>query len=221
VVLILFSRITLRDAVKKHFWKLSLMPLLAATGSPVHGQLPGSDAASPAISRIPGFLADHCTECHDSDVKKGGLDLNRLRPEDPALHPDIWEKVVRRLRTRQMPPAGKPRPDEATYEATVSALASVLDSAAAAQPNPGRTDSVRRLNRTEYQNAIRDLLALDIDAATLLPPAIFPPAFSTATFQPRKRSAGWRWVCRAATLTATPSACDQTTLRRITSKVSR
>src|SRR5207249_5925262 len=84
-------------------------------------------------------------------------------------HPQVWEKVVRRLRARQMPPAGRKRPDEDTYGAVVSQLENVLDRAAAERPNPGRTDTIRRLTRTEYQNAIRDLLALDIDAASLLP----------------------------------------------------
>src|SRR5258705_469710 len=65
--------------------------------------------------------------------------------------------------------AGLPRPDEATYNAVVSSLESALDSAAAAKPNPGRTDTFRRLNRTEYQNSIRDLLALEVDVASLLP----------------------------------------------------
>ena len=80
-----------------------------------------------------------------------------------------WEKVVRKLRGRMMPPAGLPRPDEATYDALVSHLETSLDRAAAARPNPGRTDTFRRLNRTEYQNAIRDILALDVDVSALLP----------------------------------------------------
>ena len=68
-----------------------------------------------------------------------------------------------------MPPVGRPRPDERTYESFVAALEAELDRVAATRPNPGRTPTLRRLNRTEYQNAIRDLLALDIDAAALLP----------------------------------------------------
>ena len=88
-----------------------------------------------------------------------------MSPEQPQ----IWEKVVRRLRARQMPPAGKKRPDESTYDAVLARLESSLDDAAAQHPNPGRTETFRRLNRTEYQNAIRDLLALEIDAAALLP----------------------------------------------------
>ncbi|HEX8201278.1 MAG TPA: DUF1592 domain-containing protein, partial [Isosphaeraceae bacterium] len=82
---------------------------------------------------------------------------------------EVWEKVVRRLVARQMPPEPRTRPEERDYEAVVSAVAGALDRAAAAHPEPGRTDTFRRLNRTEYQNAIRDLLALDIDAAAWLP----------------------------------------------------
>ncbi len=111
----------------------------------------------------------YCVSCHDADVKKGGLDLQSLIPDDVAQHPARWEQVVRMLRARQMPPTGKDRPGEKTYEAVVASLASTLDRGAAAEPDPGRTGTFRRLNRTEYQNAIRDLLALDIDAAALLP----------------------------------------------------
>jgi hypothetical protein len=86
-----------------------------------------------------------------------------------AAHPGVWEKVVRKLAARQMPPLGRRRPDEQTYVSFVAALEAELDRVAAARPDPGRTATLRRLNRTEYQNAIRDLLALDIDAAALLP----------------------------------------------------
>ena len=88
---------------------------------------------------------------------------------NPAQHPETWEKVVRKLSARYMPPAGAPRPDEGTYTSLVSALEASLDSVAKASPNPGRTDTFRRLNRTEYQNAIRDLLAVDVDVTALLP----------------------------------------------------
>jgi Protein of unknown function (DUF1592)/Protein of unknown function (DUF1588)/Protein of unknown function (DUF1595)/Protein of unknown function (DUF1585)/Protein of unknown function (DUF1587) len=86
-----------------------------------------------------------------------------------AAHPEVWEKVARKLAVRQMPPAGRPRPDERAYETFVAALEAELDRVAAARPDPGRTPALRRLNRTEYQNAVRDLLALDVDAAALLP----------------------------------------------------
>ena len=84
---------------------------------------------------------------------------------------ETWEKVARKLRTRTMPPAGRPRPDQATYQSVVSWLETELDRAAAANPNPGRTESLHRLNRAEYRNAVRDLLALEhLDIGILLPP---------------------------------------------------
>jgi hypothetical protein len=110
-----------------------------------------------------------CVGCHDSDAKKGGFILAEILADPIERHPQVWEKVVRRLRARQMPPAGEVRPDEGTYDSVVEQLAATLDRAAAQRPNPGRTETIRRLNRTEYQNAIRDLLSLDIHAATWLP----------------------------------------------------
>src|SRR5262245_1194885 len=115
------------------------------------------------------FVAQHCTDCHNRDDKKAGLALDVISSEDLAAHSAVWEKVVRKLAARQMPPLGRPRPDERTYASFVTALEAELDRAAAARPDPGRTATLRRLNRTEYQNAIRDLLALEIDAAALLP----------------------------------------------------
>ena len=87
----------------------------------------------------------------------------------PGAQPELWEKVVRKLRTGVMPPPNMPQPSEADRLAILTWLETSLDAASAAKPNPGRTETLRRLNRTEYQNAIRDLLALDIDAASLLP----------------------------------------------------
>ncbi len=107
--------------------------------------------------------------CHDEDEKKGGLALDTVAA-DVSRHQEVWEKVVRKLRARQMPPVGrKERPDEATYDATIAYLETSLDRVAAAHPNPGRTATIRRLTRTEYQNAIRDLLALRVDVSSLLP----------------------------------------------------
>ncbi|HJZ55251.1 MAG TPA: DUF1592 domain-containing protein [Gemmataceae bacterium] len=114
-------------------------------------------------------VGDFCLGCHDAGTAKGGLDLAAALSEDVGRNPQVWEKVVRRLRGRQMPPAGRARPDEDTYAAVVSELEAALDRAAAQRPKPGRTDAIRRLTRTEYQNAVRDLLDLHIDAAALLP----------------------------------------------------
>ena len=124
-------------------------------------------AVSLSLAAVPperAVINKYCVGCHSSKVKAGGLALDAA---DPG--PDVWEKVVRKLRARYMPPAGLPRPDERTYDALVSSLETSLDRAAAAKPNPGRTDTFRRLNRTEYQNAIRDLLAVEVDVTSLLP----------------------------------------------------
>jgi hypothetical protein len=126
-------------------------------------------AAVPPAPQL-AFVEQYCITCHDNLEKKGELSLEMVSA-DVSEHPDIWEKVVRKLRARQMPPVGrKERPDEATYDATVRSLETSLDRAAAAHPNPGRTAAIRRLTRTEYRNAVRDLLALDVDVDALLPP---------------------------------------------------
>ena len=115
------------------------------------------------------LVDEYCLSCHDKDHEKGKLVLETVAEADVAEHPEIWEKVVRKLRARLMPPIGKERPDEPTYDTVVSFLEKSLDRAAIARPNPGRTATIRRLTRTEYKNAIRDLLALDIDVTSLLP----------------------------------------------------
>jgi mono/diheme cytochrome c family protein len=111
----------------------------------------------------------YCVGCHNDKAKVGGLALNTLNPESPGEKPDVWEKVVRKLSVRYMPPPGAPQPDAQTYDNLISQLQSSLDRAAAVRPNPGRTETFRRLNRTEYQNSIRDLLAVELDVSSLLP----------------------------------------------------
>jgi hypothetical protein len=134
------------------------------------------DAQQPPVSPPPAPLATHetfvtryCASCHNDRLKRGGLSLDAAAPRDIGDHPDVWEKVLRKVRARQMPPVGLPRPDAATYDAEITTLETSLDRAAAASPNPGRTATLRRLTRTEYRNAIRDLLALDVDVSSLLP----------------------------------------------------
>lgn len=110
-----------------------------------------------------------CLDCHDGEVKKGDFDLGRILGKDFSENAADWERVVRKLSARQMPPVGKERPAEKDYLRLVTSLTTSLDRAAASAVNPGRTETFRRLNRTEYRNAIRDLLGLEIDAAALLP----------------------------------------------------
>jgi mono/diheme cytochrome c family protein len=130
-------------------------------------QTPASAATTPSPHRA--TLDRYCVSCHNGRVKAGGLALDALDVSRVTGDPASWEKVVRKLRGRMMPPAGMPRPDEATYDSLASSLESALDAASAARPNPGRTDTFRRLSRVEYQNAIRDILGLDVDVASLLP----------------------------------------------------
>ncbi len=116
------------------------------------------------------FTQTYCVDCHNRDDKKGELALDAFPLQEIAQQPAVWEKVVRKLVARQMPPSEAPRPAENEYSAVVAMLESALDAAALRNPNPGRTATFRRLTRTEYGNAIRDLLAVEIDATALLPP---------------------------------------------------
>src|SRR5207253_501629 len=115
------------------------------------------------------FLDRYCVTCHSERLKTGGLSLTQVDPAQASAQAELWEKGVRKLRTRFMPPANAAQPPEADRLAILTSLETALDVASANKPSPGRTDSLRRLNRTEYQNTIRDLLALDIDAGSLLP----------------------------------------------------
>jgi mono/diheme cytochrome c family protein len=129
-------------------------------------------AATP--STPPGDVADagdiinsYCVGCHNGRLKTAGLELDRLDLQHIADHAEQWEKVVTKLRTGEMPPPGRPRPDAAAYREAAAALEKELDAAASAKPHPGRVP-VHRLNRNEYTNAIRDLLGLEIDGRALL-----------------------------------------------------
>jgi Protein of unknown function (DUF1592)/Protein of unknown function (DUF1588)/Protein of unknown function (DUF1587)/Protein of unknown function (DUF1585)/Protein of unknown function (DUF1595)/Planctomycete cytochrome C len=116
------------------------------------------------------LLEQYCIDCHDDDIKRGGLNLDAILSESPEAHPEIWEKVILRLNSRQMPPPSeKARPTEEEYNQSATELAAWFDQLAKEKPNPGRTDSIRRLTRFEYRNSIRDLLALDLDVTELLP----------------------------------------------------
>jgi uncharacterized protein DUF1592/uncharacterized protein DUF1588/uncharacterized protein DUF1587/uncharacterized protein DUF1585/uncharacterized protein DUF1595 len=111
----------------------------------------------------------YCVTCHNQRLKTADLMLDTLDLAKIADAPDTWEKVVRKLRTGTMPPQPSRRPDHATYQGLIGFLEGELDRAATAAPNPGRP-LLHRLNRAEYANAIHDVLALDVDAAALLPP---------------------------------------------------
>jgi hypothetical protein len=151
--------------------------------------------------------------------------LDEADVANPGESAEVWEKVVRKLRTGMMPPPNMPQPSMEDRRALLSWLETSLDKAAAAKPNPGRTETLRRLNRTEYQNAVRDLLSVDIDAASLLPadesghgynvtvgdPA---PGFWTDTFRLRKKSARWQSGARRPLFKATSFASRPMSRRR-------
>ena len=122
----------------------------------------------PTTSELQKTVSTYCVTCHNDTLKTGGLALDRPELADVAAHADVWEKVIRKVRTGMMPPAGVPRPNAAERDALLSSVVATLDEAARTRPNPGRP-LVHRLNRAEYSNTIRDLLALEIDASTMLP----------------------------------------------------
>src|SRR6266850_2496507 len=119
----------------------------------------GQSPVAPAVSPQQAVLVKYCTTCHNEKLRTAGLLLDKANVGHPADDPAIWEKVLRKLRTREMPPPRMPRPDDAAYDSLSNYLESALDRAAEARPNPGRP-SVYRLNRSQYGNAIRDLIAL-------------------------------------------------------------
>src|SRR5439155_16199256 len=125
----------------------------------------GQNSAPPAPRAV---LDQYCVTCHNPRLKTAGLMLDKMDPAQVAQDAEAWEKVVRKLRAGMMPPQGSPRPNATVYEALTVALENELDRAAADRPKLA-TPGVHRLNRTEYANAIRDLLGLDIDPAVYLP----------------------------------------------------
>ena len=161
----------------------------AGSWSPGHpyGRLLAASAAqtAPASPEAVRRLLDrYCVACHnerrvtavsrsssvlDVQLRGTGLALDRVDAEDPSADAELWERVIKRLKAGSMPPAGRPRPGAEEARAAASWLETRIDQAASANPNPGRTGSMHRLNRTEYGNAIRDLLAIEIDTAALLP----------------------------------------------------
>ena len=123
---------------------------------------------SPGLPAARAVLDRYCVTCHNARLKTAGLLLDQMDVDHVGSNRDVWEKVARKLRTREMPPPAAPRPDETTYRSVSSLLETSLDAAAAAAPHPGRVP-VHRLNRTEYANAVRDMLALEVDGRSLLP----------------------------------------------------
>ena len=129
-------------------------------------------ASAQAASATPDYgavVSKYCVTCHNERTKTAGLMLDKANIADPAATADIWEKAIRKMRVGMMPPQTAPHPDPQTLASLITYLTTALDRAVVQHPNPGRP-LVHRLNRAEYANAIRDLLALDVDTSSLLPP---------------------------------------------------
>ncbi len=209
-----------RRVTWKHRWTPVLLAnalSFAAAAAP-----PPSPGQAPEQTPEQIIVDQYCVGCHNTSAKTAGLTLDLIGRQEVTQHPEVWEKVVRRLRARQMPPAGLPRPGEPAYEAVLASLESKLDAAATSHPNPGRTDTFRRLNRTEYKNVIRDLLALDIDVAALLPSDESSHGFDNVTvgelsptlldryISAARKSAGSPWDARPGLPAAIQSASHPT-----------
>jgi len=135
-------------------------------------------AQAPAARTPPAAAAvftQYCVTCHNARLKTGGFVLDPAALSDVSSGAETWEKVVRKLRAQAMPPAGAPRPDKATYDSVATSLETELDRASITHPQLGKLPLVHRLTRTEYQNAVRDLLAVEalpheVRIDLLLPP---------------------------------------------------
>jgi hypothetical protein len=131
----------------------------AQVAQPTSGPVPSADQA---------LVQKYCITCHNGRAKTGGLSLEGANPADAATHAELWEKVAMKLRGGMMPPQGMPRPDAATLDTFATTIEKAIDERALRSPDPGHKP-VHRLNRTEYGNAVRDLLDLEIDPTSLLP----------------------------------------------------
>jgi len=141
-------------------FSLALAPLLACAITAANAQSAVSEDSQLAA------VKQYCGDCHNADDYSGGLDLEGILDQPITAHAPEWERAIRRLRAGVMPPPGQPRPAASDYMALTEFLENRIDQAAT--PNPGSV-MLHRLNRTEYQNAIRDLIGLEIDTTTLLP----------------------------------------------------
>ena len=169
-------------------WALVIAGCTLASVAPalVRAAGPQAPVAATAANASPqkALLTRYCVTCHNGDFVRGtdeprsllvsqlravGLALDDVDIDNVAAHPEVWEKVVRKLRVGAMPPQPRPRPDKETYDAFRAWLEDELDRAAAANPDPGRPQAFHRLNQREYRNVVRDLLDLDIDVDEWIP----------------------------------------------------
>jgi hypothetical protein len=163
----------------------ALAPLVAVSAISVHGasrnpssnrsldhptsyQSQSTAAQPPTPASFVPVVTRYCVGCHNERVRNGNLAFDAVRWDDAGASAPVWEKIIQKLRTAEMPPPGRPRPDKTTYDAFRASLEAALDAEAARHPNPGRP-AIHRLNRAEYTNAVRDLLDFPVDGRSLLP----------------------------------------------------
>ena len=140
-----------------------------ATAAPIASRGPAQPSPTTAAESQTALVKQYCVGCHNDRAKAGQLSLAAFDAAAVDQHPEVAEKIIRKLRAGMMPPAGMKRPDEATLTAFASSLETRIDRAAAVRPNPGNRP-FQRLNRAEYARAIQGLLGIDVDVSALLPP---------------------------------------------------
>ncbi len=147
-----------------------LIGLLGAPGQPRVAAAQTAEPEAPGSAEtVRAALDRFCVRCHNDRLRTAGLALDTHDLAHVGADAETWEKVIVKLRAQTMPPAGSPRPAEATYRAVASWLETEIDTVALARPDPGRGETFHRVNRAEYHAAVRDLLAVDVDVAALLP----------------------------------------------------
>ena len=137
--------------------------------SQLYGQQITSNTSGESDADFRSTLDRYCVSCHNTTLNTANLALDLINVQDLSEAPQIWEKVITKLSLRSMPPVGMPRPDDSFYISFITYLEEALDGLAENQPDPGRTVIAHRLNRTEYTNAVGDLLDVDVDAPVMFP----------------------------------------------------
>jgi hypothetical protein len=160
--------------MRRHRLSVAGFCLTGAAGLALYSVAAHAQRNAPAAASSPTpareLVTKYCVSCHNQELETANLTLDRVDTEHVANSAEAWEKVIVKLRSRAMPPAGMPHPDNPTYDSVAGWLESEIDRAAATRVNPGRSASLHRLNRSEYANAVRDLVAVEVDAPSMLPP---------------------------------------------------